>query len=338
MRTTSTSLAFLALVTIAASGCTAPQDDDPNTAKETTEDPLTGGVSGYLYPTFAKETGMLLIRGGCTATRVGPRHILTAAHCVMDTKTRDIESTYSRGKFLSITQNVDDQNAAAWSTISVGRVWVHPTYDAAFRLGCSWSLTCTRDFGASDVAVIETMNDMPSTISSARVGTSRYEAAGYQRRVFIAGYGCQGGIVLPPAVGWDAKARSIGFAVTPIEPISSINNYGPVLSNAQFWPFGGSYLLTAGASHPNGQASLCPGDSGGPVLLSRSVYPGGPAYHTNVVIGVNADYTFGDVKTDPPLLSTFNIHTRLSNDAPSYVGGWLQTILPYSSFLWTMDP
>jgi len=333
-------LAFLALVTLAASGCTAPQaDDDPNTAKETTEDPLTGGVSGYLYPAFAKETGMLLIRKGCTATRVGPRHILTAAHCVMNTKTKEIESTYSRGQFLSITQSVDDINAD-WSTISVGRVWVHPSYYAAFRLGCSWSLTCTRDYGASDVAIIETMNDMPSTISSARVGTSRYEAAGYQRRVFVTGYGCQGGIGGWGGWdgGWDAKARSIGFSVAPIEPISSINNYGPVLSNAQFGPFGASYFITPGASHPNGQASLCPGDSGGPVLLSRSVYPGGPAYHTNVVIGVNADYTFADRKNGTPLISTFNIHTRLSNDAPNYVGGWLQTILPYSSFFWTMDP
>ena len=74
------------------------------------------------------------------------------------------------------------------------------------------------------------------------------------------------------------------------------------------------------------------------MLLSRSVYPGGPAYHTNVVIGVNADYTFADERTGSPRISTFNIHTRLSNDAPNFVGGWLQTILPYSSFLQTMDP
>ncbi len=336
MQTTSTSLAFLALVTLAASGCTASQDDDPNTAKKTTEDPLTGGVSGYLYPTFAKETGMLLLPN-CTATRVGPRHILTAAHCVMDTATKDVLPRYKRGAFLSITQSVDDQNAADWSTISVGHVWVHPTYAAAFRLGCFLSLTCTRDYGASDVALIETMNDMPSTISSARVGTSRYEASGYQRRVVIAGYGCQWGIANRDG-GWGPTTRSIGFSVSPIEPISSINNYGPVLSNAQFWPFGASYFLTPGSSHPNGTASLCPGDSGGPVLLSRSAYPGGPAYHTNVVIGVNADYTFADERTGSPRISTFNIHTRLSNDAPNFVGGWLQTILPYSSFLQTMDP
>ena len=332
MQTTSTFLAFLALFTLAASGCAAPQDDDATTDKETTEDPLTGGVSGYLYPRFAKETGMLLLPN-CTGTRVGPRHILTAAHCVMDPTTKGVLARYNRGEFLSITQGVDDQNGADWSTISVGRVWVHPSYVAAFRLGCFMSLTCTRDYGASDVAVIETMNDMPSSISSARVGISRYEAAGYQRRVVIAGYGCQGGLG-----GWNPTTRSIGFSVTPIEPVSSINNYGPVLSNAQFWSFGASYFLTAGASHQNGQASLCPGDSGGPVFLSRSAYPGGPAYHTNVVIGVHADYTFADEKNGSPRLSTFNIHTRLSNDAPNYVGGWLQTILPYSSFLSTMDP
>ncbi|HSO39905.1 MAG TPA: hypothetical protein VLT33_45570, partial [Labilithrix sp.] len=113
----------------------------------------------------------------------------------------------------------------------------------------------------------------------------------------------------------------------------SINRYGRVLNDDQFGPFDASYLLTPGASHPNGTASLCPGDSGGPVLLDHPVYPGGPGYPTNVVVGINADYTFNGSG-----YSTFNIHTRLSDEAPNYVGRWLQMVLPESSFLRTMDP
>jgi hypothetical protein len=54
------------------------------------------------------------------------------------------------------------------------------------------------------------------------------------------------------------------------------------------------------------------------VLLDKPVYPGGPGYPTNIVVGINADYTFAG-----PGYSTFNIHTRLSNETPNFVGRWL---------------
>lgn len=311
------SLAFTAITVTSASGCASQEEaEEPSADKKSTEAPLSGGFRAY--PSYAKDTGAMLIHQGCTAARVGPRHILTAAHCV---------NRYGPGTHLSITQSPSDLNAD-WSTVVVSRVWAHPSWMAVDLL-CGQSLRCSRDYGAADVAVIQTTFDLPSTITSARVGTHRYEAPSYPRRVFLTGYGCEGGVggITPPN-------RNLGLSLSPIEPVSTVNRYGHVLTPAQVAPFDGTYLLTPGVSHANGNASLCPGDSGGPVLLERPVYPGGPSFPTNVAIGVNADYTF------PPRsgYSTFNIHTRLSNEAPNYVGRWLQTILPESSFHKTMDP
>jgi hypothetical protein len=311
-------MALTALIgaALAASGCAAEETEGPSASSD---EQLSGGFRPYAG--FAKDTGTLLLRHGedrgCTAARVGPRHILTAAHCV---------NGLGAGMYLSITQSPSEENAD-WSTVGVGRVWVHPSW-AAVDLLCQVSLTCTRDHGAADVAVIEARRELPSTVTSARVGTHRYVAAGNARRVFITGYGCELGL----GVG-RPEVATLGAAVVPIEPVSSINRYGHVLSDLQKIPFDGTYMLTPGASHENAGASLCPGDSGGPVFLSRSAYPGGPAYPTNVVIGVNADYTFNGGEH-----STFNVHTRLSNDAPHFVGAWLARILPESSFVRTLNP
>ena len=309
------SSAFLVIGLATFAGCASEQAEEPAADRATTEDALSGGF--HPLPTFARDTGTLLIKDNCTAARVGPRHIITAAHCTTHLR---------QGSYLSITQSPSDLNAD-WSTIQVARVWVHPSWTAV-NLLCGPSLKCSRDYGASDVAVIQTTYDLPNTITSARVGTQRYEANGYLRRVFITGYGCEGGIG-----GYTSPVRSLGVALSPIEPVSTINNFGPVLTSYQVGPFDGSYLLTPGASHPNGSASLCPGDSGGPLFLDRPVYPGGPGYPTNVVIGINADYTFNGSG-----LSTFNIHTRLSDDAPNRVGRWLQTVLPESSFFRGINP
>lgn len=308
-------LAAFVGTSLATSGCATEQTDEPSSDAEAR---LSGGFNAkFSRPTFGKDTGTLLIRDGCTAARVGPRHILTAGHCV---------GGLLPGAYLSITQSPSDEGAD-WNTVKVSKVWLHPSF-APVDLLCGSSLTCPRDYGVPDIAVIETSFELPSTITSARVGTQRYEAAGYARQVYITGYGCEGGLDGPtPGV------RSLGFMALPIEPVSEINRYGQVLSDLQMVPFDGTYMLTRGAGHEDTGASLCPGDSGGPVLLATAPYPGGPAYATNVVIGVNSDYTFNDSG-----LSTFNIHTRLSNDAPHFVGAWLQTILPESSFLTTMDP
>ena len=84
----------------------------------------------------------------------------------------------------------------------------------------------------------------------------------------------------------------------------------PVLANVA-----GSYAITPGKRGVRTSASLCPGDSGGPLYRTNG--------RADTIVGVNAYYSFAPEAEDPKRVSVTNWHTRLDTDARNGVGAWL---------------
>src|SRR5262249_42092547 len=175
---------------------------------------------------------------------------------------------------------------------------------------------------APDLAIVELTADVPATFGTAVIPRARFN---FDAEVFQAGYGCEvavGGAAPSPA------RLKMNYTTTLIA--SRINDFVSTVPASSLGDFGNSYLVTAGRSADTSSASLCPGDSGGPLLLS-SPRALGPMYPSNRVIGVNAYYTFRSGSG----VSVRNTHTRLydnGDDGPIFT--WLQGILPEASFVY----
>lgn len=240
-------------------------------------------------------TATLLVEGECTAARIGPNHILLAAHCVL-ALTPDgknilpyLDQRYVPGARLEVT-DANNASNARWIPLTVKRTHVHPAWLDVCRLGgCSFDQSI-RGHSPPDVAIVETVESPPGTI--AEVDTTPMRAGD---AVILQGYGCE-----ETAIHGVVSGR-LKFARAKILPRAS--SRGGAVS--------GSYFETAG-QHDNGLASLCPGDSGGPVYRE-----GTPLR----VVGVNAYYTFDDNSG----VSKTNLHTRL--DGGGYdVARWIRSV------------
>lgn len=330
--------------------CTAK--DSPSSGDESD---LIGGRNAR-----ADELGStMLIKGNCTVSRVGPRHVLTAAHCVTGiagsafTPGATIEITTSKGVGGFAEDGGTDASAPAgpWRSVTIEKTEVHPAWrDKCASVSCGGVHIAGRNEMA-DLAVIVTREDLPADIPEAAIDLSPVAPGD---RVVVTGFGCE------DAVGgsWDysnqrlkvAETEAVAFERT-IHPGSFIypeDRDTPLASTMD-----GIYVITpgptdlppvapsdaaeAGAPDAGGadasapadpRGGLCPGDSGGPLyrLGERAV-----------IVGVNANYTFATGESYPlgdATSRTFqyggspvtNWHTRLDNQRGLQTGTWLKEI------------
>lgn len=288
----------------AIAGCSAPVDPSASA-----DEALIGGTE---FPQAAAQTGAIVIQEGCTAALVSRRHILTAGHCVQTVP-------FVFNGHINIAQVARADAATAWTNVKIKHTHVYPAWSATcIATQCSDRESLTFPF-APDLAVVELEEDVPTSFKTAVIPRARYNMDG---QVFVAGYGCEvrvGGPAPSPPRLKMARTRTL--------PPERIND-GAVHVPPEALPiFANSYLLTPGRATDATSGSLCPGDSGGPLFLSSPV-ENGPPYPTNMVIGVNAYYTFPDGSG----VSAINMHTRLYDYGPTFL--WLEGILPASSFVY----
>lgn len=297
-------------------GCAAE-----SSSSESGAEALVGGA-----PAAATEfLSTLALKGGCTAAKVGPHHILTAAHCVHDKSTNTLRSGYRAGATVYVTnrKTVSKLGLIVWPTsledfrgVEVRETLLPEPWTADWPSAVEKVNVLGAD-APPDVALIvatAAADALLADIPTATVDTGQVLEGD---RVTVMGYGCEGGVY--GASPWpdffrvqlryqDTHAIGLGKLVHPGSYVDAIDS--PYAQN-----LGRSYLFTPGKNLDPAEASICPGDSGAPIYRADRA--------RNTIVGVNAYYSFLPKETDPKGISVTNWHTRLDAASRWDIGGWL---------------
>jgi len=242
-------------------------------------------------PVGDKFQGVGTFNLGCTITKVGPKHFISAAHCV--------------SKNLS-SLSLSFKNYRG--TVKVTSSHIHPTWIK----DCS-NFHCTGHEvgsdrmtpGRSDVVFINVKEETPAI----PIIPIHFEELTEGTEVTMVGAGCTrsqepGG----PGKMRYATTRLIGHEHLKHEH-SLYRNISEITADSNWITFG----IAQGTQH----ASLCPGDSGGPLLTQIN--------GEWKIVGIAADYTFdGRYQDGAPTMT--NLHARLDDRSLNDIGGWIRSI------------
>jgi hypothetical protein len=287
--------ASLLLCTLLAACASA---DEPAEAED--ESALSHGVvaGASAFPST------VLFNGSCTATHIGERLLLTAAHCVRDARGAVLPAL-SPGMKLSVSVR---GKAPAVRSLEITRTLIHPrTVALCAAQGCG-TLASSERRDAPDVAVIEVARGL-ADLAIAEIDVAPLAVGD---AVSILGYGCTGRVDVQNADG------QLRFRNTRVVDVAATVHAGGLAATetAALETVRSSYAVTPGpltaTSEPVPNAGLCPGDSGGALFRKG----------TNQVVGVNASYTFLPSDRTP----VTNWHARVDGDARWGVASWLESL------------
>lgn len=289
-------LALTAPFTLGAAACGSTDTDAP-----TSSDDLIGGAA------VAEDAlpGVIGIVGGCTAAKVGPRHILLAAHCVTDfyeQGSEHLRPAYRSGARLSLTQSRASNQTTHQAVVA--DTFVPDTWkkNCAGRWGCS--VDQPSRWSSPDIALVVTTEDI------ARIPTALVDLDPVRPgdRVVLLGYGCEERVGGP----FDYSKSRLKMMETTIATPSTVRHPGSFITTEEDVAIVDQWVsLTKGPGLDRDVPGLCPGDSGGPLLRAGA--------STTTVVGVNSSYTFVDRSTGLPAT---NWQARV--DGTSGIGAFLE--------------
>ncbi len=274
---------------------------------------LIGGHQAAPYH-FRSTVG---IGDSCTAAKVGPRLFLTAAHCVAVGRLPSgfpvpegypendgINESYLPGQPLLINWGLDADDAEQ-GEFTIVETSIHPSW---------WECPLCEDpilgpGSAADIAVIEIAENTPD-IPEARVELDPMETGD---QVVKVGWGCEERTNIDPSTLELGRYKTEDAWLIPASEIQHEGTYPPI-TDGQVEQVGGGYLITAGHDQDEDYASLCMGDSGGPLYIPNNSDPR--------IVGVNSDYTFMPLDGPDDLggVSWTDWHTKTSLDSHHGVG------------------
>lgn len=292
---------LFALLAVTAVGCASEEDADVGQDALDPADEASALINGEVASPAQFPATVFLIEKKCTAAKVAPKVLLTAAHCVWDAMAK--EPSLAPGRPLSYAKDPK----LPGKPLTVTSVVIHPAWQAACTKDACISNEVTAKLDAPDVAVIKVETDLDD------VRVAQIEDKPLERgdRVIVLGYGCEAGVM-----GERPKLdeRKLKFSETSIIPATRTAHEGSPVTREDVPKVAGSYAITGGPGLVNARAGLCPGDSGGPVYRWRG--------SKLVVVGVNSNYTF---KADDTVgLPVTNFHTRLDGRSQHQVAKFLR--------------
>ena len=296
-----------------AFGCAAAQEEDTESSPDKVV--ATGDTSTLLKST-------LVLEGGCTAAKVGPKHLLVSAGCVTGnaafaagkvlkftsvasgkaTITNDEAPAADAGEGPSDAGAADAARAPSTSTtsrdVTIAEVKIHPSYVAKCKTdSCSFNKLEASD--APDIAIILLTNDLES-VPSVPVDL---DPVGQADSLLLVTSGCSTLDGQPAAGPKTVKTIAV--------PAKSVNHAGSPYATqpALVTRLAASYVVTAGAGWRSSDPKLCNGD------VSSPIFRGGSA----AVAGVTANYTTFVGGKQPVTIH----HTRVDAMSRFKIGDWL---------------
>ena len=278
----------IALSIMLLGACNVGDDIAPESVARSDEE-LTGGRVA-LESEFPAT-----IYNGCTSSKVGPRHFLIAAHCVYNSGTGTV--TLPPGSAFYVNPNNDSTVPGRY--VSVAQTYVHPDWIAGGGSALHPSYP-------GDVALVVVNEDTPE-VREAAIDSSTVTPG---QSVVLAGYGCENGL------GYPSGPPRLKIQEVPALAASALLHPDSWVSTPeQANDVAASNVITPGLFLDPEAASLCYGDSGGPLFRENS--------SEQLVVGTAAYYSFSPNSDG---ISTTNWHARVDAGSRYGVFSWLQSL------------